>query len=215
MRYISLLLLCLLLQACTRTQLGIGETLKTAFTGVDDVTMTDERIQSSPYASMYLRVDNGQRIFVVLGYDENGQQKWITQDQSMLITRYGRVIKTLGFYDNLLDINNLQQDPLVKGLALTEGSRWTRTLSWTENQKLRSGTAISLFFRDRDQVLNLAGQHIACRVYHEKVEMTATGKSWENTFWMDASNGQIRQTMQTEGAGSFPIETTILKPAKL
>ncbi|MFS2224083.1 YjbF family lipoprotein [Pantoea sp. B65] len=214
MRYIPLLLLCLLLQACSQTQQGIGETLKLAFTSVDDVTVSDEKVRTIPYASMYLRIDNGQRIFVVLGYDENGQQKWITQDQSMLVTRYGRVVKTVGLSDNLLDINNLQQDPLAKGLALADGDSWTRTLIWTENQQLRSGTAVSHFTRDKDQLLDLAGKKVACRVYREEVEIAANGKSWSNTFWVDATTGQVRQTQQALGADYLPVETTILKPAK-
>ncbi|MBP2169304.1 putative small secreted protein [Erwinia toletana] len=214
MRHIPLLLLCLLLQACTQTQKGIGETVKIAVTGLDDVAVTNDRIRSVPYASMYLRIDNGQRIFVVLGYDEDGEQKWITQDQAMLVTRKGRLVKTLGLSDNLVDINNLQQDPLAKGLALADGDSWTRTLSWTENQQLRSGTAVSHFSREKDQVLDLAGRQVACRVYREEVEMTNSGKSWENIFWIDATTGQVRQTQQALGADYIPVETTILKPAK-
>lgn len=214
MRLIPLLLLCLLLQACTQTQKGLGETLKLAVLGVDDVALTNEQIQSMPYASMYLRLDGGQRIFVVLGYAENGEQKWVTQDKAMLVTRYGRVVRTLGLADNLQDINNMQQDPLAKGLALEEGDSWTRTLSWTENGKLRAGTAVSRFNREHDQVLDIAGQQVACRVYRETVEIAAIGKSWENVFWIDATSGQVRQTDQYAGPETLHVETTILKPAK-
>lgn len=214
MRLIPLLLLCLLLQACTQTQKGLGETLKLAVFGVDDITLTNEQIQSMPYASMYLRIDGGQRIFVVLGYAENGEQKWVTQDKAMLVTRNGRVVRTLGLTDNLTDINNLQQDPLAKGLTLEDGASWTRTLSWTENGKLRSGTATSRFSREKDQLLTVAGQQIACRVYREAVEIAANGKSWENIFWIDATTGQVRQTDQYAGADMLHVETTILKPAK-
>lgn len=214
MRYIPLLLLCLLLQACTRTQEGIAETLKNALFGHDDIVLTNERIQAIPYASMYLRINNEPQIFVVLGYDEEGLQKWITQDQTMLVTRHGRLVKTLGLSDNLVEVNNLQQDPLNNPSTMIEGSGWSPTISWTEHQQLRSGTATSRFFRDKDQVLNLADHHVACRVYHEKVEIAATGQSWENIFWIDATSGQVRKTQQMLGADSLSLETTILKPAK-
>ncbi|WP_437614425.1 YjbF family lipoprotein [Erwinia sp. V71] len=214
MRHIPLLLLCLLLQACTATQKGVGETVKRAFTGLDDVTVPQERIQSIPYASMYLRIDDGQRIFVVLGYDEDGQLKWVTQDQAMLVTRNGRIVRTLSLYDNLVNVNNQQQDPLGKGLTLTDGDSWTRTMIWTENQQLRSGTAVSRFVREPDQVLELAGKRVACRVFREDVTIDALGKSWENWFWLDATTGQVRQTQQMVGADTLSVETTILKPAK-
>ncbi|WNN44061.1 YjbF family lipoprotein [Winslowiella toletana] len=214
MRHIPLLLLCLLLQACTQTQLGVGESLKRAVTGSDDVTLTNEKIQSLPYASMYLRIDGGQRIFVVLGYNENGEQKWVTQDKAMLVTRHGRVVRTLGLPDNLKDINNLQQDPLANPLNIANGASWTRTLSWTEKGQLRSGTAVSRFTREKDQLLSIAGEQVACRVYRESVEIAANGASWENIFWVDAISGQVRQTSQSAGADSIHVETTILKPAK-
>lgn len=214
MRYLSLLLCCLLLQACTQTQKGLGETVKLALLGPDDVQVTDQQVGNLPYASMYLRVNNGQRIFVVLGFDENGQQKWITRDRSIVVTQHGRVVKTLGLTDNLSDITNLSQDPLSNPLELAEGAGWTRILSWTEAGKFRAATATSRFTRLKDQVLLLAGNNVACRVWQEEVELPAEGKSWRNTFWIDTTTGEVRQSQQTLGGDYFPLETTILKPAK-
>ncbi|PPS57744.1 hypothetical protein CRX72_06095 [Pantoea sp. BRM17] len=67
----------------------------------ENVTVSAEQIQKLPYASMYARIDNGARIFVVLGYLEAGQQKWVTQDKAMLVMQHGRLVKTLGLRDNL------------------------------------------------------------------------------------------------------------------
>lgn len=214
MRHIPLLFLCLLLQACTQTQQGLVDTAKLAVMGPDDVTVSDEQIESLPYASMYLRIDNGQRIFLVLGYDENGQQKWVTQDRAMLVTQKGRLVKTLGLSDNLLEVNNLPQDPLTHPLHIRDGESWTRIMSWTENGQLRSSSAASRFTRDRDEVLTLAGRQIACHVWHEEVTLAANGTQWQNTFWIDAVSGEVRQSVQQMGADTLPVEITILKPAK-
>ncbi|WP_345829939.1 YjbF family lipoprotein [Erwinia sp. HDF1-3R] len=214
MRYIPLLFLCLFLQACTQTQKGLGETVKLALLGPDDVQVSDEQVESLPYASMYLRVDGGQRIFVVLGFDENGQQKWITRDRSMVVTQHGRVVKTLGLRDNLTEVTNLQQDPLADPLHLTEGASWTRLISWTESGKFRAGTAVSHFSRLNDRILDIAGRRVACRVWQEKVSIAADGSAWTNTFWIDTTTGQVRQTQQKPTGDDFLVETTILKPAK-
>ena len=214
MRHIPLLFLCLLLQACTQTQQGLVDTAKLAVMGPDDVTVPDEQIESLPYASMYLRINHGQRIFLVLGYDENGQQKWITQDRAMLVLQQGRLVKTLGLSDNLLDVSNLPQDPLIHPLRIREGESWTRIMSWTENGQLRSSSATSRFSRDRDEVLTLAGRKIACQVWHEEVTLAVKGMQWQNTFWIDAVNGEVRQSAQQVGADTLPVEITILKPAK-
>ena len=214
MRHIPLLFLCLLLQACTQTQQGLVDTAKLAVMGPDDVTVSDEKIESLPYASMYLRINGGQRIFLVLGYAEQGQQKWITQDRAMLVTQQGRLVKTRGLSDNLLAVDNLPQDPLAHPLTLREGASWTRVMSWTEHGQLRASRAVSTFSRGEDELLTLAGHQIPCRVWHEEVTLAASGARWQNTFWIDAINGEVRQSAQRVGADTLPVDITILKPAK-
>lgn len=214
MRNLPLLLLCLLLQACTQTQKGLTETVKIAVLGPDDITLTNQQIANIPYASMYLRLNGGQQIFVVMAFNEDGQQKWVTQDRATLVTQNGRLVKTLSLADNLNEVSNLQQDPLRDALRLKDGASWTRTLSWTENGQLRSGTAVSHFSRQNDEVLSLAGRQVPCRVWQEEVTLSETGKTWRNTFWIDTSTGQVRKSVQMLGADYFPVATTILKPAK-
>lgn len=213
MRNLPLLILCLLLQACTQTQKGLGETVKLAFFGADDIQMTNQQIDSLPYASMYLRVNDGQQIFVVLGFNENGQQKWITRDRAMLVTQHGRLVKTLGMADNLNDVSNLANDPLRDALHLSDGASWARVMSWTENGQPRAATATSRFTRLKDEVLQLAGEPVACRVWQEEVSAD-DGHAWRNTFWIDTTSGQVRQARQMLGADTIPVEFTILKPAK-
>lgn len=213
MQKIPLLLLCLWLQACTQTQKGMGETLRLALFGADDIRMTDTQLNSLPYASMYLRIDGGQQIFVVLGLNENGQQKWITRDRAMLVTEHGRLVKTLGLADNLDEVSNQQGDPLRDARHLREGASWDRTISWTENGKVRADMAVSRFTRGRDEVLQLVGKPLACHVWREDVSLSASGASWRNTFWVEISSGQVRRSLQKLGADSLTIEATILKPA--
>lgn len=212
MRYLPLLLLCLLAQGCTQTQKSLGETVKLALLGPDDVEVTAEQVEGLPYASMYLRVNNGQRIFVVLGFDENGQQKWITRDRTMIVTQHGRVVKTLGLADNLHEVSNLAQDPLADPLHLTDGAGWTRQLTWSAAGRFHAATAVSRFTHLQDEVLDLTGHRVACRVWQE--EVTADGKTWRNIFWIDTTTGQVRQSRQTLGGDDVSVETTILKPAK-
>ncbi|WP_277976975.1 YjbF family lipoprotein [Pantoea endophytica] len=214
MRRLSLLLLCLLLQACTQTQKGLEQTVMLAVNGPDDVTVTDEQVANLPYASLYARINAGPRIFVVLGYNENGQQKWITQDKAMLVMQHGRLIKTLGLPSNLTDVSNLPQDPLADALHLQNGASWTRVVQWREQDKVRAASAVSRFERGDDTVLDIAGERVPCRVWHETVRMENLGAEWQNTFWIDNRDGTVLQANQMLAADAFPVETTILKPAK-
>jgi len=109
-----LALLCFItLAGCTPGQQSIVDTINTAIIGDKDVTVADEQIQSLPYSTMYLTLNDGQRILVVLGYIEQGNSKWLSQDRAMLVTKQGRLLKTVNLNDNLLEIITTQRDPLA------------------------------------------------------------------------------------------------------
>ncbi|EHI3791105.1 YjbF family lipoprotein [Salmonella enterica] len=77
---LALILICLLLQACSATTKGLGDSLWDSLFGTPGVQLTDDDIQNMPYASQYMQLNGGPQLFVVLAFSENGQQKWVTQD---------------------------------------------------------------------------------------------------------------------------------------
>ncbi|EFN0251911.1 YjbF family lipoprotein, partial [Escherichia coli] len=110
----ALILICLLLQACSATTKELGNSLWDSLFGTPGVQLTDDDIQNMPYASQYMQLNGGPQLFVVLAFAEDGQQKWVTQDQATLVTQHGRLVKTLLGGDNLIEVNNLAADPLIK-----------------------------------------------------------------------------------------------------
>lgn len=211
MKRLAIITLCLLLQACSASTKGLGQSLWNSLFGESGVHLTDDDIQNMPYASQYIQLNGGPQLFVVLAFSENGQQKWVTQDQAMLVTQHGRLVKTQLAGDNLLDVNNLGNDPLIKPNQIVDGASWTRTQGWTEHKNVRYATARSTFHWAEDETLTLAGGDTAVRVLEETVTTDET--HWRNRYWVD-SEGQIRQSEQYLGAGYFPVKTTLIKAAK-
>lgn len=211
MQRLAILLVCLLLQACSDTTKGLGSSLWHSVVGDDGIQLTNDDIQNMRYASQYMRVNNGPQIFVVLAYDENDQQKWVTQDRAMIVTEHGRIVKTTGLGDNLQQVTNLVSDPLVKANQIIDGVSWTRQMAWTEHQQVRMATAQSTFTWDGTDTLKIADSTTPVRVLDE--EVTASGKTWHNRFWID-SEGQVRQSKQYIGPNYWPVTTILLKAAK-
>lgn len=211
MQRLAILLSCLLLQACSDTTKGLGSSLWRSVMGDDGIQLTHDEIQNMRYASQYMRINNGPQIFVVLAYDENGQQKWVTQDRSMIVTEHGRIVKTTGLGDNLQQVTNLASDPLINANQIIDGASWTRQMAWTEHQQVRMATARSTFTWDGTDTLKIAESTTPVRVLDE--EITADGKSWHNRFWID-SEGHIRQSKQYLGPNYWPVNTILLKAAK-
>lgn len=207
----GILLLCLLLQACSGTTKGLGSALWDSLFGTPGVQLTDADIAEMPYASQYMQLNGGPQLFVVLAFSENGQQKWVTQDQASIVTQHGRIVKTLLGKDNLLEVSNLDADPLAKPNQVIDGAGWTRVMGWTEHGQVRYATARSLFRWAGTDTLTLGSDVTRVRVLEE--EVTTDQKTWTNRFWVD-SEGQIRQSQQFLGADWFPVNTLLIKAAK-
>ncbi|MDA8499171.1 YjbF family lipoprotein [Citrobacter sp. Igbk 17] len=207
----ALILVCLLLQACSATTEGLGHSLWESVFGSPGVLMTDDDIHNMPYASQYMQLNGGPRLFVVLAFTENGQQKWVTQDQAILVTQHGRLVKTQLGGDNLIEVNNLATDPLFKPNQIVDGATWTRTMGWTEHQQVRYATAHSIFKWDGPDSISVGSEETAVRVLDE--EVTTDQAHWHNRYWID-NEGQIRQSEQYLGAHFFLVKTTLIKAAK-
>lgn len=207
----AIILICLLLQACSATTKGLGHSLWDSMFGTPGVHLTDDELQNMPYASQYMQLNDGPQLFVVLAFDENGQQKWVTQDQAMLVTRNGRLIKTTGLQDNLLQTGNLDADPLKSPGQIRDGASWTRLMGWTEHQQVRYATARSQFSWEGRDSLKTGSDITPVRVLKETV--TTDQARWHNRYWID-EDGQIRRSEQFLGADYFPVTTQLIKAAK-
>lgn len=211
MKRIAIMMVCLMLQACSANLTGMGKSLWHSVTGQDGVNLTDDEIHSMPYASQYVTLNHGPQLFVVLAFSEDGQQKWVTQDRAMLITQNGRLIKTTGLADNLLQVSHVDADPLNAPGKIRDGAGWTRLMGWTEHQQVRYATARSQFRWKGDDSLKTGSSTTAVRVLEETV--TTDEARWTNRYWID-SDGQIRRSEQWIGADYYPVTTQLIKAAK-
>jgi hypothetical protein len=207
----AIILICLFIQACSATTKGLGHSLWDSIFGTPGVHLTDDEIADMPYASQYMQLNGGPQLFVVLAFSENGQQKWATQDQSLVVTQHYRIVKTQLGADNLLEVNNLAADPLANPNQITDGASWTRTMGWTEHNQVRYATAHSVFRWNGTDTVTVASEDTHVRILDEDV--TTDKKSWRNRYWVD-ENGLIRQSEQYLGADWFPVKTTLIKAAK-
>ncbi|MFC0228042.1 YjbF family lipoprotein [Serratia aquatilis] len=206
-----MLFICLCLQACTSSQKNVNDTIYHLLFESSDIELTDQEIQSLSVPSAYVRINGQQQIVMVLGAFENGEEKWVSQDRTLMVLRNGRVVKTLEWNDNLLSVSNLEQDPLADPRRLVDGASWSYMLSWTEEGLVRSGYAKSVFHRLADDPLVIGGKRQMYHLIEEKVDVDDLGKSWVNRFWIDPQTGKVTKSLQSLGADYFPIEITILK----
>ena len=207
----AIILICLLIQACSSTTKGLGHSLWNSVFGTPGVQLTEDEIQNMPYASQYVQLNGGPQLFVVLAFSEDGLQKWATQDQAIFVTRHYRIVKTLTNGDNLLEVNNLAADPLANPNQIIDGASWTRMMGWTEHKQVRYATARSVFHWKGSDSVTLGSESTHVRILDE--EITTDQTHWRNRYWVD-EDGLIRQSEQYLGANWFPVRTMLIKAAK-
>lgn len=201
-----------LLVGCAQHITSLGETAKFAVFGQSDVQISSQQIKQLPYASAYLKVGKAPQAFVVLAANEQGQQKWVTADKNMIVTDNGRIIKTIGFGEDIVYVNNLISDPLALGLLKPDTSKyWRAKISWS--QVFRAGYEItSLFeYKGLEQETILDKPRTLAR-YDEMLTVPALNQSYCNTFWLDPETGIVVKSLQYMGPGLAPVQFTVLKP---
>lgn len=203
------LLSLIALSGCSATTSNTGETIKYALLGADDVTVTKAHVTNLPYASAYLKIGDNPRVFIVLAYVNGEDLSWLTADNVMIVTRHGRIIKTVGLENDLISLINESADPL--STKPTSTAHWQAVAEW--QQRHVSGYQMKGHITQRGQdTLDLVTRQINADRFEEKISLTPSSTSWTNTFWRDSSTGQVVKTQQQLGPNMPLIELTILKP---
>lgn len=201
-----------LLAGCARHVTLLGETAKLALLGQPDVQLPTQKIEQLPYASAYLKVGKAPQAFVVLAASEQGQQKWVTADKNMIVTDHGRIVKTIGFGEDIVSVDNLKSDPLALGFLNSAASeQWHTKVVWA--QVFRAGYALVSHFeyKGMEQVTILETSRSLAR-FDEKVSVSALNQSYTNSYWVDPKSKMVVKSLQYMGPGLAQVQFTILKP---
>ena len=211
--YLNLCLLAMLtLSGCSQKVNHVYETVQLATSGLDDVQLTDDKIKQIPYASIYARIGDGPQAFMVLGFYEQNQAKWLSADSGLLVTHHGRLVKTIGLYDNNLDgVTNLHQDPVAMNLSLpTTPKHWQRQSDWSPGYQFNHSLRSSFEAAGTD-TLTILGQDYVAQKYIETVSLKELNHSYQNTFWIKPDTGEVLKSLQYLGPDMPLIEIIQLK----
>lgn len=210
--WVSGVCLMLLLSGCAQHVRMVGDTARLAIWGQPDTQIPSQKIAELPYASAYLKVGNAPRAFVILGLAEHGDLKWFSADKNMVVTRAGRLIKTVGFGEDIRYQNNLEHDPLAVGLLKTTTSlKWQHRVEWS--QVYRGGyELISEFQAKGAETVVILDKQRTLQRFDETVTIPSLNVSYINQFWLDPVSGQVVQSHQYMGPNLALVQFTVLKP---
>ena len=203
--------------ACNGTYRSYYQTLKMAFTEQPNSEMTLIEVQKSKVDVILVRRGKRSTAIMALAYLENGQHKWVSSDNVMLVMEKGRISRTLGLSKNLLYLSNTQLDPL-KSLPLAPKKEpqqltWSRVLDQTGDEY---GYPIeSKFSHPQHSTIQALGLNIETMLYVETLDFKAPAdylrlhNSWKNHYWY-AKSGELIRSIQSVSPLSETLEITYL-----
>ncbi|ELR63785.1 Putative lipoprotein YmcC precursor [Photobacterium marinum] len=224
-----LFLITAVISGCSQKFSDVNDTLNIALFGDTDTRLDRDDIRNLPYASIYARIGDGPQAFMVLALAETPtklgtqtqsqlqgqplQLKWLSSDKGMLVTEYGRLVKTLNLpQGNLLSTLSQHPDPLRLGLQLPNTPKhWQRTIDWQPGYHLGYQLK-STFSRRQDAVIMLNDRPVEVLYFTEDVTVNSLDIEYQNEFWIHPETGKVLKSKQ-KLAPSLPyIEITLLKP---
>lgn len=192
--------LLLTLTACAGTYHSYVDTLKLAFTTTADVELSLEDVKKAPSDLVYVKHGERPVAAMALYKIEAGQHKWISADKAMLVEEKGRVVRTVGFADNLLFLTNTASDPLRDIKSIRPDTSWLRLADWQHGEygyQLRSSFEIDrseqLVFFQRTVPVTLVVEHVQ---YEDKPNYLRFDSDWQNRFWFDSGSGTLIKSEQ-------------------
>ncbi|CAM3863551.1 YjbF family lipoprotein [Rheinheimera salexigens] len=202
------------LTGCAGTYHSYKDTLKLAFTTQPDASLSYEEVTQAKFDFLYVSHGDRPQSVMALMFIEQGQLKWVSADEAMLITENGRIVKTLGFENDLLNVTAAISDPIINWQQISQQTSWTRLVDWSAgeygysvNSNFSVQTGHSLRFFQRDIAVTKVIEYLS---YDSAANFLRFDQNWQNIFWFDATSGALLQSQQQLAPFTEPMQLTFI-----
>ena len=192
-----------------------GTAIKFVVAGADDPPLKRKNVAALPYATITAKIGRAPRTLLVLAYVDGADLHWHSGDKAALVTRHGRVVKTVGLPENLRQTINLTVDPLAGPIhELKQAAAFRRQLEYDGDERpvLPIRSVFESLGAQQITILELDFETVLVR---ERNTAQLTDWQYENLYWVDAYDGFVWKSRQHLTRDLPPIEIEVLKPATL
>jgi len=192
---------------------SVVETARFAWQGPSEVPLTRTQIAEMPYATMRAKFAKNSGALLVLGRYDGEDLHWISANRAVLVSRHGRLVKTVGLPKNLLATQAIGTDPVAAGLQRISGEVSAIRLIDIGPDNHFQVPIHSTYQRVQEETIDIL--ELEFRTLHVQERSVARTLKWEfvNDFWADRHTGFIWRSIQHVAPDLPPIEMEVLKPA--
>jgi Group 4 capsule polysaccharide lipoprotein gfcB, YjbF len=173
-----------------------------------DVTL--EQAAAIPYATLGVRIGDGQQAIVILVGGTAGEQLWTSKARVAITTRHGRVIKTAGLPRNIDTVAFPGGDPVLEAAQGGPPRESTRTSDFWDLNRYQVPLRCVAASKGPESV-TILGKPIATTRVDETCESSTMDWSFTDSFWIGPS-GLVWKSIQHYHPNYDPLELEVLRP---
>lgn len=201
-----------LMTGCTQKLNDTYSTFNASIDGFIDVKLTPEELKNLPYDSAYVRLNDGKQVLMILALieqtknDKTPSLKWVSADNAMLVTKAGRIVKSVGFENNLMNITSLSDVLASSPIPLKP---WDAYYDWMPAYRYQFTAKVNSFLVGQEtrhlSIWSVKSNHIT-----ETVNFPELNRKISNHYWVNTNN-KIISSIQYLGPNMDKIEISFVK----
>ncbi len=190
----------------------IGETMSATMRSSGGYPRTRAEVDALPYAQMGIRLGTrGDHGILVLSEIAGSELRWVSANQVMVATRFGRIVKTVGLQEDLRSARFFTPDalaayspegPSIDGYA----SRYLVDTGKAFGIEVESRIKV-----DRRETIEILGQNIDTLKVIERIRCDRWRWEASNTYWLSLKSSLVWKSQQHYLPDQRPLELDLLK----
>jgi hypothetical protein len=174
--------------------------------------VTREQAAAIPYASLGYNLEGGNQDILVLATDSGGDLLWTSAARVVIVTRDGRVVRTVGLGQDLSNVTSRDQNGLPPPAAAVRTPFSSTRMEDFADLSLY-GVRLSCQAKlAGGQNIRILGQVIATLRVDEACSSRNPDWSFTNSFWVDRDSGFVWRSRQQVHPKGAPVEIEIFRP---
>jgi hypothetical protein len=176
------------------------------------IRVTRDQAAAVSYASMGYSLDGGNQAMLILATDNGGELLWTSSAHVVIVTRQGRIVRTLGLDHDLAGLttrNNTPPAPLTAALQAPFTS--TRLQDFPELGLYGIQVSCRAYSVGR-QNIKILGQSVSTLRVDESCRSSRPDWSFTDNFWLDSESGLVWRSRQHVHPNGAAVETEIFRP---
>ena len=174
--------------------------------------ITREQAAAIPYATMGYSLEGENQALLVLGTDSGGQLLWTSSAHVVIVTRDGRIVRTLGLGHDLSGLTTRNNMALpAPAMAMREPFSATRLEDFPDLGLYGVVVNCRAHLVGR-QSITILGQAISTFRVDEICNSLRPDWSFTDSFWVDGDSGLVWRSRQHVHPQGGMVETEIFRP---